>query len=72
VTLLVDGYPMEDVVMRWRGDSLTESVHGVELIEIPQFSLVEYRAISTVENLATGRSLSFLDNDNDNANKLLL
>ena len=72
MTLLVDGYPMEDVVMRWRGDSLTESVHGVELIEIPQFSLVEYRAISTVENLATGRSLSFLDNDNDNANKLLL
>jgi len=59
--LLVDGYPMQDVVMRWRGDSdtPTEAVHGVELIEIPQFTLVEYRAISTVESLATGPSVLF-------------
>ena len=47
--------------MQWRGDSLTEAVHGVEFIEIPQFSLVEYRAISTVESLATGPSLSLPD-----------
>jgi len=54
---LTDGYPMEDVVMEWKGDSLIEAVHGVELIEIPQFSLVQYRTISTVESLATGLSL---------------
>jgi len=52
--LFVDGYPMQDVVMQWRGDSLTEAVHGVEFIEIPQFTLVQYRTISTVETLATG------------------
>jgi len=66
--LLVDGYPMQDVVMQWRGDSLTEAVHGVEFIEIPQFTLVDYRAISTVESLATGPSLSLLDNNNNNNN----
>ena len=55
--LLIDGYPMEDVVMQWKGDSLTEAVHGVEFIEIPQFTLVQYRTISTVETLATGLSI---------------
>jgi len=53
----VDGYPMQDVVMQWKGDSMLEAVHGVELIEIPQFTLVQYRTISTVEILATGPSL---------------
>jgi len=70
--LLLDGYPIQDVMMHWRGDSLTEAVHGVEFIEIPQFSLVEYRAISTIEKLATGQSLPVLDNDNiNNSNELL-
>ena len=57
IMMLVDGYPMQDVVMHWKGDSMTESVHGVEFVEIPQFTLVQYRTISTVETLATGPSL---------------
>jgi len=48
---------MQDVVMQWKGESMIEAVHGVELIEIPQFTLVQYRTISTVETLATGLSL---------------
>ena len=58
MTLAADGYPMQDVVMQWKGESMTEAVHGVEFIEIPQFTLVQHRAISTVETLATGRCLS--------------
>jgi len=49
---------MQDVVMQWKGDLMTEAVHGVEFIEIPQFTLVQYRTISTVETLATGQSLN--------------
>jgi len=60
----VDGYPMQDVVMEWRGDSLTEAVRGADFIEIPQFTLVQYRTITTVETLATGQSLSVSDTDN--------
>ncbi|XP_064637793.1 gamma-aminobutyric acid receptor subunit beta-like isoform X2 [Lineus longissimus] len=56
------GYPMEDVVMIWKDGK--KSVVGVERIELPQFSVKEYRTISTVESLSTGRyqrlSLSFL------------
>ena len=55
---VIDGYPMQDVVMEWKGDSMTEAVHGVDYIEIPQFTLVQYRTISTVETLATGQSPS--------------
>jgi len=62
--LLIDGYPMQDVVMQWKGDSMDEAVHGVDVIEIPQFTLVQYRTISTVETLATGRSISVSVNDN--------
>jgi len=56
VGLLIDGYPMQDVVMQWKGESMNEAVHGVEFIEIPQFTLVQHRTISTVESLTTGRS----------------
>ena len=45
---------MQDVIMKWKGDSTEYSVHGVEHIEIPQFTVVEYKTISTVESLATG------------------
>lgn len=45
-------------MMQWKtdkpGGSPLEAVHGVELIEIPQFTLVEHRTITTVETLATG------------------
>jgi len=54
-----DGYPMQDVVMQWKG---SEAVHGVEFMEIPQFTLVQHRTISTVETLATGLSVCNLVN----------
>lgn len=55
---VVDGYPMQDVIMKWKGDGfdLSHAVHGVEGIEIPQFTVKDHRAVSNVENLATGRS----------------
>jgi gamma-aminobutyric acid receptor subunit beta len=57
------GYPMQDVIMKWKGDNPRRAVHGVNEVEIPQFTVVEYRTVSTVEKLATGSyqrlSLSF-------------
>ena len=41
--------------MKWKGNDPSSSVHGVEHIEIPQFTVVEYKTISTVETLATGK-----------------
>ncbi len=54
--MFVDGYPMQDVIMKWRGQRPSEAVHGVDEAEIPQFTIMEYRTISTVEKLATGKS----------------
>ena len=49
-----DGYPMQDVIMKWKGGMPSQAVHGVENVEIPQFTIMEHRIISTVETLATG------------------
>ena len=51
---LVDGYPMQDVIMRWKGSTPEKSVSGVEEADIPQFTIMNYKTISTVESLATG------------------
>ncbi|CAD5116133.1 DgyrCDS5057 [Dimorphilus gyrociliatus] len=55
------GYPMQDVVMVWHNKG---SIEGVDKVEIPQFTVVKHRTISTVEELNTGTyqrlSLSFL------------
>ena len=45
---------MQDVIMKWKGEAFNSAVHGVDNVEIPQFTIVEYRTISTVEQLATG------------------
>ena len=44
---------MQDVVMNWKGGG-KQAVYGVANVEIPQFTIVDYRCISTVEELATG------------------
>nr|WQM40871.1 gamma-aminobutyric acid type A neuroreceptor beta subunit [Ruditapes philippinarum] len=53
------GYAMSDVELYWR----TESVHNVDNVELPQFDVVEYKAINKIESLLTGKyqrlSLSF-------------
>ena len=41
---------MSDVYLYWRSGS----VHNVENVELPQFSIVEYRAITKIESLLTG------------------
>ena len=46
---------MQDVIMKWKGQETLDAVHGVDGIEIPQFSVVDHRTISTVESLATGQ-----------------
>lgn len=47
---IVDGYAMSDVELYWR----TESVQNVDNVELPQFDVVEYRAINKIESLLTG------------------
>ena len=53
---------MQDVIMKWKGpmNNPKHAVHGVERVEIPQFTIVEYRTISTVEQLATGKQDIYL------------
>ena len=48
-----DGYAMSDVYLYWRSGS----VHNVENVELPQFSIVEYRAITKIESLLTGTGI---------------
>jgi len=48
-----DGYPMEDVEMRWRVGK--KSIVGTDKVNLPQFSLVNYNTISTIQVLASGR-----------------
>ena len=46
---------MQDVIMRWKGKKDDDAVHGVKDLEIPQFTIVEHKTVSTVESLATGK-----------------
>ncbi|KAK2163166.1 hypothetical protein LSH36_84g04018, partial [Paralvinella palmiformis] len=47
------GYPMQDVVMKWRGNSKEKAVHGVMDVAIPQFTIIDYRTVTTKEVLDT-------------------
>ena len=47
---------MSDVELYWRNGS----VHNVENVELPQFDIVEYRAINKIESLLTGTLLILL------------
>ena len=57
--VFTDGYPMQDVIMKWKGKHEDEAVHGVRDMEIPQFTIVEYKTVSTVESLATGSTILY-------------
>ena len=48
---------MQDVIMKWKGKTANESVHGVNLVEIPQFTIKKYKTVSNVETLATGKCM---------------
>ncbi|XP_062576430.1 gamma-aminobutyric acid receptor subunit beta-like [Saccostrea cucullata] len=55
------GYDMADLYLHWR--SGLHSVHGIQEIELPQFSIVDYKTVEKIESLLTGKyprlSLSF-------------
>lgn len=48
-----DGYPMQDVVMRWKGNDSKAAVHGVNELDIPQFTIADYAVGTTVESSLT-------------------
>jgi len=52
----LDGYPMQDIVMKWKGNSLHRAIHGVDDVEIPQFTIEDYRIGATVETSMMGMS----------------
>ncbi|XP_013867340.1 gamma-aminobutyric acid receptor subunit beta-1 [Austrofundulus limnaeus] len=57
------GYTTDDIEFYWQGGSNSGSVTGVENIELPQFSIIDYQTLSTKAVFATGSyprlSLSF-------------
>uniref|UniRef100_A0A3P9J1F9 Gamma-aminobutyric acid type A receptor beta1 subunit n=1 Tax=Oryzias latipes TaxID=8090 RepID=A0A3P9J1F9_ORYLA len=57
------GYTTDDIEFYWQGGSNAGSVTGVENIELPQFSIIDYQTLSTKAVFATGSyprlSLSF-------------
>ncbi|KAK2825812.1 hypothetical protein Q5P01_020026 [Channa striata] len=57
------GYTTDDIEFYWQGGSNGDSVTGVENIELPQFSIIDYQTLSKKAVFATGSyprlSLSF-------------
>lgn len=47
-----DGYTTDDIEFYWRGGE--GAVSGVDRIELPQFSIVDYKLISTKVVFSTG------------------
>ena len=43
--------------MKWRGLERDDAVHGVTEVTIPQFTIVDYDTVTTVEKLDTGMYL---------------
>ena len=41
--------------MKWRGNSKEKAVHGVMDVAIPQFTIIDYRTVTTKEVLDTGK-----------------
>jgi len=46
-----DGYTTDDIEFYWQGGS---SVTGVDNIELPQFSIIDYKTLSKKAVFATG------------------
>lgn len=49
---LADGYTTDDIEFYWRGDD--NAVTGVTKIELPQFSIVDYKLITKKVVFSTG------------------
>jgi gamma-aminobutyric acid receptor subunit beta len=52
VFLFTDGYTTDDIEFYWRGDD--NAVTGVTKIELPQFSIVDYKLITKKVVFSTG------------------
>lgn len=50
-----DGYTTDDIEFYWQGGS---SVTGVDNIELPQFSIIDYKTLSKKAVFATGTARS--------------
>lgn len=50
-----DGYTTDDIEFYWQGGSNAGSVTGVENIELPQFSIIDYQTLSKKAVFATGK-----------------
>lgn len=51
--ILADGYTTDDIEFYWNGGE--SAVSGVNKIELPQFSIIDYRMISKRVEFATGK-----------------
>ncbi|VDI64691.1 gamma-aminobutyric acid receptor subunit beta, partial [Mytilus galloprovincialis] len=46
------GYDMHDLNLNWKDGR--SSVYGIDNVELPQFSLIEYRTVRRIESLSSG------------------
>lgn len=52
---LADGYTVDDIVFFWQGND--SAVTGMEVLELPQFTIIEQRLVSREVVFTTGESL---------------
>lgn len=50
-----DGYTVDDIVFFWQGND--SAVTGMEMLELPQFTIIEQRLVSREVVFTTGESL---------------
>lgn len=51
-----DGYTVDDIVFFWQGND--SAVTGMEMLELPQFTIIEQRLVTREVVFTTGRVLS--------------
>lgn len=59
VSLLTDGYTTDDIEFYWKGGDT--AVTGVTRIELPQFSIVDYKLVSRNVVFSTGEVADMLN-----------
>lgn len=52
--LPADGYTVDDIVFFWQGND--SAVTGMEVLELPQFTIIEQRLVSREVVFTTGES----------------
>lgn len=49
---------MHDLNLNWKDGR--SSVYGIDNVELPQFSLIEYRTVRRIESLSSGKCITIL------------